>query len=359
MHVLLAAMMLSGLPPGAQDRSADPASLAAAGWAAVEERRFGDALDAFTRAADRRDDPMLHLGAGFAALMLGQHRDAEAWLERALALAPGLTDASVLLGEVLYRGGRLRDAIEVYEAALERAPGHRTLEQSLAKWRKDADIRAGSYESRGAHFSVRFQGPADDLLARRAVEMLEAAYWRVGAALATYPRDAIVVVLYTQEQFRDVTRSPAWAAAAYDGIIRVPMRGALARADDLERLLAHEFVHALVAGLAGRNVPQWLNEGLASYFESAGADASGDAASARIPLPLSGLEGDFGRFSPEEASAAYLRSAAAVRRIMQLRGPSAIVALLQDLGRGARFESAFQQRISMRYEDFQALVDRE
>jgi hypothetical protein len=32
---------------------------------------------------------------------------------------------------------------------------------------------------------------------------------------------------------------------------------------------------------------------------------------------------------------------------------------LQDLGRGAPFASAFYQRIAMRYEDFQALVDRE
>jgi len=46
-------------------------------------------------------------------------------------------------------------------------------------------------------------------------------------------------------------------------------------------------------------------------------------------------------------------------RIIELRGPSAIVALLQDLGRGAPFASAFYQRIAMRYEDFQALVDRE
>ena len=43
-------------------------------------------------------------------------------------------------------------------------------------------------------------------------------------ALAIYPKRTITIVVYTQEQFRDVTRSPRWAAAAYDGRIRLPVR---------------------------------------------------------------------------------------------------------------------------------------
>ena len=53
--------------------------------------------------------------------------------------------------------------------------------------------------------------------------MLEAAYARIGAALATYPAEPITVVLYTREQFQDVTRLPTWAAGNYDGRIRVPV----------------------------------------------------------------------------------------------------------------------------------------
>jgi tetratricopeptide (TPR) repeat protein len=341
----------------AQDRSPDPASVGQAAWTAVQERRFGDALEAFTQAAKARPrDPTLHLGAGVAAFMLGQDVSARASLERALAIAPNFADASRLLGEIHYRNGRLLDAIAVYEAALTHTP-HPDIEQKLRQWQSDARVRAGSYATPGAHFTVRFQGPADDMLARRAVDMLEAAYWRIGGALGAYPGDPIAVFLYTEEQFRDVTRSPAWAAATYDGTIRVPVRGALASADDLERLLAHEFVHALIAGVAGRNVPQWLNEGLAVHFESVSADEGGDDRTVRVPLAR--LEGDFGELSPAEARSAYLRSTAAVRRMLRLRGPSAVIALLQDLGRGAPFASAFVQRMAMRYEDFAMLVDRE
>ena len=86
-----------------------------------------------------------------------------------------------------------------------------------------------SFQSQSAHFTVLFEGPADEQLARRAVDVLEDAYWRVGTALYTFPDHVITVVLYTEEQFRDTTRSPAWAAGAYDGRIRIPMRGALDR----------------------------------------------------------------------------------------------------------------------------------
>ena len=65
----------------------------------------------------------------------------------------------------------------------------------------------------------------------------------------------ISVVLYTSEQFRDITRAPSWAAGAYDGTIRVPMRGALDEETELDRVLAHEFTHSLVRTLATRSLP--------------------------------------------------------------------------------------------------------
>ena len=92
-----------------------------------------------------------------------------------------------------------------------------------------------------------------------------------------FPPKSIPVVLYSGEQFRDITRSPKWAAAAYDGTIRVPMRGAGEKGEDLDRVLAHEFSHALIRSLATRNLPTWLNEGLASVLESDDFDWANDA----------------------------------------------------------------------------------
>lgn len=347
----------------AQSGPRNPSALAEAGAEALNERRFGDALEAFTTAAAIVPrDPGLCFGAGTAAFMLGRNDDAQEWFEQALTLNPRYRSASEWLGELHYRAGRFNDAIAVYEAALRHAPGASALETRLAEWRREASLQSRFYEARGAHFSVRFEGPGDEMLARRAVERLEEQYWRIGQVLTAYPPNPITVVLYTQEQFRDITRLPSWTAAAYDGRIHVPMRGALAQTEELERVLGHEFVHAVVLMLGGRNVPVWLNEGLATILERGGAEESEQvlaATSGRSRPGLHQLHRSFAGLSGGDAQVAYALSARAVRRMMELQSPSAVVALLQDLGRGATFANAFHQNIGMRYDDFQAMIARD
>jgi len=352
--------VLTPLDASAQSGRRDPTALALEGAEALDERRFGDALEAFTSAAAIVPrDPSLCFGAGMASFMLGRNDVAQEWFERALTLNPRYRNASEWLGELHYRAGRLNEAIEVYEAALKHTPGAEELKTRLAEWRRETSMTSRFYEARGAHFSVRFEGPDDELLARRVVERLEQEYWRIGQILTAYPPNPITVVLYTQAQFRDITRLPSWTAAAYDGRIHVPMRGALERIEELDRVLGHEFVHAAVVMLGGRNVPVWLNEGLATTLERGGAEESDRVLAATTARPgLQQLHGSFARLSGADAQVAYALSARAVRRMMELRSPSAIVTLLQDLARGVSFANAFHQNIGMRYEDFQAMIAR-
>jgi hypothetical protein len=44
--------------------------------------------------------------------------------------------------------------------------------------------------------------------------------------------------------------------------------------------------------------------------------------------------------------------------MLDLRGASAVVMLLRDLGAGAQFAAAFHQRIGVRYEEFEDTVAR-
>ena len=353
--VVLPVALLAQRPPR------DVETLANEGAAALEEKRFGDALEAFTAAAKLAPrDAGLAFGVGIAAFMLGQNGEADAWFTRSLKLDPGFVGSSLWLGELQYREGRIKEAIATYEAALTQSPNARQLEDRLAEWRKETQLQDRFYESRGAHFSVLFEGPADEALARRVVERLEAAYWRVGSALTAYPPKPITVVLYTTEQFRDVTRLPDWTAAAYDGRIRMPVRGALEQSERLDRVLSHEFVHAVVAMLGGRTVPVWLNEGLATVFEPGGVESAEQLLARTSARPsLQELHDSFFGLSGADAAVAYALSARAVQRMIDLRGASAVVQLLQDLARGGQFAAAFQQRLAMRYEDFQAMVARQ
>jgi tetratricopeptide (TPR) repeat protein len=337
--VALLMSVCGALPVGAQSLTIQiPATAPAAdAWQALEAGRLQEAAAAFDRAlAASPQNVMLQLGAGVVAERLGQTAKARDALGRALAIDPGFTLASQLLGEFAYQAGDLAEAIRVYEAALAKAPGQARLAARLEQWRKEAALHDGFLQAQGSHFTVLFEGPAEEELARRAVDVLESAYARVGTALFTYPVDVITVVLYTQEQFRDITRSPGWSAGLYDGRIRVPVRGALKDPRELERVLTHEFTHALIHSVAPTGVPTWLNEGLAVVFEPRGLEgARRELAAAPALVPLSALHGSFESLSTEQMKAAYAESALAVQAMIGMAFPAGTAASAARISRAS------------------------
>lgn len=329
--------------------------LSKAGWDALNGGRVQEAAAAFDEALKTSpQQPMLLLGAGVAARLQGRTDDARRFLVDALRTDPGLTAASLLLGSVLYQADDIDAAIDTYQRALALAPDHPQLTKQLDAWRKEALLHSSFGRKLGDHFTVLFEGPAEADLANRAVAILEAAYWRIGTALYTYPTDVITVILYTREQFRDITRSPEWAGGAFDGRVRVPVQGALQNRAEFERVLAHEFTHALIQSLASRGVPVWLHEGLADCFDGTDLTRKDDQVrKAQTLLPLRRLEESFAGLSASDASLAYAESAVAVRALLDQAGASAVVNLLGDLGRGTPFPDAFQRNILMSYAEFQ------
>jgi hypothetical protein len=242
--------------------------------------------------------------------------------------------------------GDATSAMRHLERAVGEAPTDTRLAEMLGRWQRETELDGRMQQRLNERFTVSFDGPAEATLAAHVLESLDRAYWRIGQAMSTYPNRPISVVLYTGEQFHDVTRSPAWAAGAYDGRIRVPMRGALDNPNELDRVLAHEFVHALVSTLAPRNVPMWLNEGLATALEADSLDWARDRLSrASAPVSLNTLQSSFGRLTGDQAQVAYATSALTVSRLLDEAGGFAIANLLRDLGEGGDFDAAFLHRI--------------
>ena len=324
-------------------------------WAALNAGQGHAAAEGFREAlaADPKN-ARLHLGAGMAASLERRDSDARDEFERALALDPKLTQARALLGQIQYRLGDPSLAIRTYETLTAQAPDDRDARATLERWQREAELHDRMRDAIGSHFTVSFEGPAEAELAGEALELLDSAYWRIGELLGTYPSDPIAVVLYTGEQFRDITRAPSWAAGAYDGVIRVPMRGALDQREELDRVLSHEFTHALIRTLASRGVPAWLNEGLATALETGNLAWAEKRASAQPPVPLRVLQSGFGRFTGDQAQLAYATSALAARRLLDEAGGFAVANLLRDLGEGVAFETAFLHRIQRPFAEFQA-----
>ena len=326
------------------------------GWNALKAGRAQVASDSFKAAIGL--DPKnarLHLGAGVAAYVQRRDADAKAALEQALELDPRLTDARAQLAHVLRRAQDFQGAINLYEVVVTEVPGDAGARDTLERWKRELELHERMRLAVGDHFTVSFEGREDAEMAAKALESLDRAFWRITDVFGAFPQRSIPVVLYSGEQFRDITRSPSWAAAAYDGTIRVPMRGALEKGDELDRVLAHEFAHALIRSLATRNIPTWLNEGLASVLESDDLGWAEQRLAKVSSVPtLTVLAGPFGKLSGGDAQVAYAASALAARRLLDEAGGVAVANLLRDLGEGVNFEAAFLHRINRSFAEFQA-----
>jgi hypothetical protein len=103
-------------------------------------------------------------------------------------------------------------------------------------------------------------------LRRKILESLEQDYGDLSRDLNAVPGN-IVVSLYTNQAFFDVTQAPAWTAALNDGKIRIPVSGMDSVTPALAHVLRHELTHSFIAQITHGRAPTWLNEGIAQLEE--------------------------------------------------------------------------------------------
>jgi len=354
----------ASVPGGGSARASELAPMAVAvqegdlpapeGWEALERGDGSKAAAIFREALDRSpDNPALHFGAGYAAYLLGRLDPAISSLKKALALNPRFIQAAGLLGQVAYERGDLDLAIRSIEKAVALAPDDPLRSRQLARWRRESAVHDDMDERPGVRFRVLFEGGAQQPIADRVSGVLERAYWQVGEILNSYPSETLTVLLYTDRQFQDITRAPAWAGGEFDGRIRVAVGGALRTPDVLDRVMVHEFVHAAIGTLAPRGVPAWVHEGLASVLESADqAWVRTTLGATKSRIALDQLAGGFHHLDEDLALVAYAESAVAGRLLIERLGPNLTV-FLQMLGSGHTVGQALST-LDVRPEEFDA-----
>ena len=131
------------------------------------------------------------------------------------------------------------------------------------------------------------------------------------------------------------------------------MRGALNDPRQLEKVLAHEFTHALVKSMAPRGVPTWVDEGLAVVLETGDlkwAERLARQAPSLIPLPR--LHDGFLSLPADQVPLAYAQSALAVRMLIERGEALSLASLLQDLAQGQDFAATFERHFYLSYSDF-------
>jgi tetratricopeptide (TPR) repeat protein len=323
-------------------------------WEALQKGNASRAAGLFREALERSpQNAYLHFGAGWAAYSLGRHDAAIAALKKALEIDGSFVQAAALLGTVAYANSDLDLAVRSMEKAAALAPGDPRIRGQLEQWRKESAIHSRLDQRPSVRFRVLFEGTEQQALGTRVSQVLESSYWTIGKALNSYPGEALTVILYTNRQFQDVTRAPAWAGGAYDGRIRLPVGGALRTPAALDRVVRHELVHAMIANAAPRNVPTWVNEGLASVLESTDrAWVKKVLARTTEVFPLEDLTSGFSHLDGTEALVAYAESAVAAEILVERLGPNLGV-FLQMVGNGHTVDQALGT-LNVRPEAFHA-----
>ncbi len=286
---------------------------------------------------------------------LGRSREAISYAERATQALPENSDTWTALGFCYYSADRSKDALKAWEKSLDLHPDD-NLQKYVDKVKREMSTEADFGERETGHFTLRYEGATKGALRRQIVSALENDYNDLSNELGITPSQNIVVVLYTEEAYFDVTRAPSWTGALNDGKLRIPVQGLDGVNSDLARVLRHELTHSFIAQASGGRCPTWLNEGIAQLMEPKDSSSDGQQLaklySQHIAIPMQALEGSFLQFKTNEAIVAYAESLAATEYIRDTYGISELRRILDRLGQGSTMEGAMKEYLHSNYQDF-------
>ena len=295
----------------------------------------------------------------YAALLVraGSAAQALPYAQRAVRSAPESPDAYTILGYAQFACDRTKDAVASWKRSLELRPDP-AVQQFLAKAQREQTVESEFSQGESSHFVLHYEGKqTSEALRSQILAALESDYDDLARDLGNPPHDNILVTLYTEQAFFDVTHAPTWSGAINDGKLRIPVSGLSSLTPELARVLKHELAHSFITQLSGGRCPPWLHEGIAQLLEPKGLAGDGHQLSllfkAQQNIPLNALERSFANFSGAQAYVAYAESLAAVSYINDSYGMGDIQRILQQLSQGSSTEAALRATIHSDYGQFE------
>jgi len=288
-----------------------------------------------------------------ALVRTGNASQALPYAQRAVRVAPDNPDAYTMLGYAQFASDRTQDAITSWKHSLALRPDP-AVQQYLAKAQREQNVESEFSQGESSHFTLHFEGKqTSESFRAQILQTLESDYDDLVRDLGTPPRDNILVTLYTEQAFFDVTHAPSWSGAMNDGKLRIPVSGLNNVTSDLAHVLKHELAHSFITQLSSGRCPPWLHEGIAQYLEPKSLGSNGRQIAvlfkAQQNIPLNALEGSFLQFSGPQAHLAYAESLAAVDYIVDSYGISDVQSILQRLSQGNSTEAALRATIHSDY----------
>lgn len=279
------------------------------------------------------------------------NRPAEALVaaEKLLVTSPRHPDVLAIAGIAAYKNDMGSRAIGYLKDALAIRPDP-TIQGLLDKAQREQNADRTGEPLHSPRFLFRFDPaimPRES--ARTLLSVLEQEFTRISFELGCATAERLAVIVQTPDDYRRATGAAEWSGGQFDGRIRVAVLEGDAGGPATRRALAHEIVHACLAGTG--DWPAWLHEGLAQKLSGETLSETRRAAIRAVAkenaLPrLADLSQSWSRMSSGHAAMAYATSLYAVELFYQhhaafgirnlLRNPDQLDRIMTDLDRRLR-----------------------
>jgi tetratricopeptide (TPR) repeat protein len=272
---------------------------------------------------------------------------AQGYAEDAVRKLPDSSFAHKILGLAYYKNDKLQQSVDEFNKARQLDPDDKEAEYYLKEISRQAKAEADFRSDASTHFNMRYEGDkASPKLREQILLTLERHFDELVSSMGLLPRDPIVVVLYTNQTYFDVTQAPAWTAALNDGKLRIPVEGLMGVTPELSRVLKHELAHSFIRQATNGKCPVWLNEGFAQLVEPRSASRYHTQLAllfkAGNQARLQDMEGSFIGYNSSEAAIAYIESLAYVEYIRDAYGINRISDMMRYLNEGQSPEEALK-----------------
>ena len=276
------------------------------------------------------------------------------YLELAEQRAPRAPpEAYAVLGEVYYSLNRVEDAVLAWEQFERLGGGDPRVLSRLARAREELSLSSKQKYREIGDFVFYFDSVIPAEIVDRIGESLAVTSRQLTAFIGTELPGPQVVILYAGRAYFSLVSVPEWVSGVFDGKIRVSLDPGGGVTPQLQTVLSHELVHALVRQVSRDRAPGWLHEGLAQWGEGKRILRSEfrEAMGGHSPYTFAEMEGHLSRKADRAtARASYAEALGLVEYLIQVRGLGSLQCILRDLADGLTLSDALAKETGFSFQ---------
>ncbi len=299
-----------------------------------------------------------------------QIEDAERLTSTLMEKHSDMGDVHFLNGKVAFFKGNYEFASETFKRI---DAGPQWIKDFVHLVEETREATSGFVQQESEHFVFRFREGPDEILVHYAKEVLERSYKVLGELFEYFPKEKVIVEFYPDREpfsrispltLKDIVTSGTVALCKYNRLMMISP-ASLVRGYNWMDTLSHEYIHYLLARKSRNNVPLWINEGIAKYFESRWREDKEFLEPIGKTVLTRGLDNDYlialedmmpslaKLKTAEDVQLAYAQVATMVDFLVTTKGESVIAEMLSGLAENPEFQPVFEEVSGLDLKSFQ------